>query len=255
MKRSLLKITCALIAVLMIIPQISTATAFADENDQIITITSQPTDTQCEVGERAFFSVNATGTGLSYQWQLSSNNGVTWTDSTASGNSTPSMSLPVISYTYKLIYRCVITDEFNNTTISDTCRVIEKEKELPLQILEQPADVQCSVGDRAAFSVKATGNGLAYQWQLSSNNGTTWTDSTANGNRTPSLSFPVTAYTFKLIYRCIVSDIFGNCSVSDICTVNEKKSTYRFKLPLSPVTHRQIWEKLHIFQWKLSELI
>lgn len=263
MKRSLLKITCALIAVLMIIPQISTATAFADENDQIITISSQPTDTQCEVGERAFFSVKATGTGLSFQWQLSSNSGATWTDSTASGNSTPSMSLPVISYTYKLIYRCVITDEFNNTTISDTCRVIEKEKELPLQILEQPADVQCSVGDRAAFSVKASGNGLTYQWQLSSNNGTTWTDSTANGNRTPSLSFPVTTYTFKLIYRCIVSDIFGNCSVSDICTVNEKKEYIPLQITTQPSdTSANMGETAYfsveavgtdlIYQWQIS---
>lgn len=45
----------------------------------------------------------------------------------------------------------------------------------PVAIVTPPADVTVAAGGNATFSVTATGDGLAYQWQ-SSSNGTQWTD-------------------------------------------------------------------------------
>lgn len=46
----------------------------------------------------------------------------------------------------------------------------------PAAITTQPANVTLCAGANAVFSVVATGSNLAYQWQLSTDNGTTWTN-------------------------------------------------------------------------------
>ena len=53
----------------------------------------------------------------------------------------------------------------------------------PALIVQQPVDVAVVEGGSATFSVSATGDGLSYQWQISSN-GTAWSDvAGANGAR------------------------------------------------------------------------
>ena len=232
MKKSLLRILSLLVSLLIITTmQFNIDFVQAADNAQI-TITSQPHDIECTTGERAEFSVTAKGNGLTYQWQLSSNSGESWTDSTAAGNSTSSVSFPVTNYSYKLLYRCLITDILGNILVSDICRVTEKEEYTPIQILTQPCNTQCKAGERAKFSVYATGLGLTYQWQLSSDSGKSWTDSAAAGNSTFSVSFPVTNYSYKLRYRCLITDRLGNSITSAICRVEEKEEY----IPLEIIT-------------------
>lgn len=60
----------------------------------------------------------------------------------------------------------------------------------PPQITVQPADTSVSAGSTATLSVQASGTDLAYQWQRSSDGGTTWSDiAGATGDR---LVTPVT---------------------------------------------------------------
>jgi subtilisin-like proprotein convertase family protein len=47
---------------------------------------------------------------------------------------------------------------------------------VPTNITTQPVNQNICVGSSATFTVTATGSTLAYQWQLSTNGGTTWTN-------------------------------------------------------------------------------
>ena len=226
MKKSLLRALSLLVSLLIICTtQFNVNFVYAADNAQI-TITSQPHDIECTTGERAEFSVTAKGNGLTYQWQLSSNSGESWTDSTAAGNSTFSVSFPVTNYSYKLRYRCLITDRLGNSITSAICRVEEKEEYIPLEIITQPYNTTANMGETACFSVVAIGTDLTFQWQLSTDNGDTWDNSTAKGNKTDKLSFPVIKYTYNRMYRCVITDSQGNTIISNTVKVTppEEKS-------------------------------
>lgn len=71
-------------------------------------ITSQPSNQSVYVGATAIFSVSATGTGLSYQWQLNSGSGFSnIVGATASSYATSAVTLGMSGY----LYRCVVTGD------------------------------------------------------------------------------------------------------------------------------------------------
>lgn len=177
-------------------------------------ITSQPAAVTAEVGETVSFSVEAEGEGLTYQWQVFNASGV-WANTSVSGNKTNTISF-VIPATYKTKqYRCIVSDENGNSVTSDVAMLTVREEEVSsIKITKQPEDLTAPAGTTAKFSVSATGNGLKYQWQTSSN-GNTWNNTSVSGNSTDEISFviPIT-YTVKY-YRVVITDDEGNRVVSD----------------------------------------
>ncbi|MCC8081747.1 MAG: hypothetical protein LIO80_07050, partial [Lachnospiraceae bacterium] len=169
--------------------------------------------------------VEATGTGLTYQWQYKSAGGTMWHDSGLTGATTATLSVPVTEARDGQQYRCVVTDGDGNTvtseaatlTVSDDGDLTDEEE---LSITLQPSDYTGSVGDTATFSVEATGTGLTYQWQYKSAGGTMWHDSGLTGATTATLSVPVTAARDGQQYRCIVTDGDGNTVTSDAATLS-----------------------------------
>ncbi len=70
-------------------------------------ITSNPSNQTVEPGGNATFTVSATGTGLSYQWQQSTNGGATWTNI---GSSTSSHTLYSVTEGMDgYDYRCIVS--------------------------------------------------------------------------------------------------------------------------------------------------
>lgn len=63
------------------------------------------------------FSVEAIGTGLTYQWEYSDDGGFTWQNSPAPGNTTPILTVPTTADRNDLKYRCVVSNA-NGQTIS-----------------------------------------------------------------------------------------------------------------------------------------
>ncbi len=89
--------------------------------------------------------------------------------------------------------------------------------EIPeLAITAQPVDYSGTVGDAVSFTVEATGSGLTYQWQFSSDAGKTWKDSGLPGNDTPTLSTTFTEARMIYRFRCVVTDAGGNSVKSGI---------------------------------------
>ena len=88
-----------------------------------------------------------------------------------------------------------------------------------LVIHEQPRSTARFPGKTATFTVGAEGEGLTYQWYYSTNGGNSWNPSPAAGNKTDTLSVPVTASRDGYRYRCLVKCAAGAQQYSDEATL------------------------------------
>ncbi|MHC1776589.1 MAG: beta strand repeat-containing protein [Lentimicrobium sp.] len=87
-------------------------------------INTQPVNVTALVGQNTGFSLSATGTGIAYLWQLSTNGGSTWGDlannSTYSGVTTASLGITNAQLTYNgYRYRCRLTGTCTPVVYSD----------------------------------------------------------------------------------------------------------------------------------------
>ena len=91
-----------------------------------ISITQQPQDVTAAESANAVFTVTATGTGLSYQWQfLPTGSGTEWSDTSATGAKTNQLTVQALSYRNNYQYRCVMTngDGVKTTSLPATLTV------------------------------------------------------------------------------------------------------------------------------------
>lgn len=176
----------------------NTTTATVTVNP-VIVITSQPSNAVVLENATANFSVTATGVGLTYQWQESTNSGTSWSNISGANSSTYSYtSVPLSADGYQ--YRCIVggspcSDVTSNAvtlTISNTA------------IVTQPANQTICSSDNAVFSITTSGTTPTYQWQVSTNSGLSWTDLTGETNSTLTLS-GLTSSSSSNQYRCVLS--------------------------------------------------
>lgn len=84
---------------------------------------------------------------------------------------------------------------------------------LSIVIIKHPTDQTCEAGGKAVFTVVATGEGLKYKWQFSSNGGESWITFSCV---TPTFTFEnVPANRNGDLFRCIVSDSSGESVTSN----------------------------------------
>ena len=93
---------------------------------------------------------------------------------------------------------------------------VDADPDIP-SIAAQPADQAAPMDDEVTFSVTAVGDGLSYQWQLSTDHGNTWADvpgATAESYTTPALTKDMEGH----CYRCRISNSHGTV-FSDIAAI------------------------------------
>ena len=95
-----------------------------------------------------------------------------------------------------------------------------KVKSRQLQIYKQPTDYTGAVGDTAEFNITAYGEGLTYQWQYQNVGTDFWQNSGMTGNKTNTVSIPITTARDGQKYRCVVTDISGNTATSNAATLH-----------------------------------
>lgn len=83
-----------------------------------VTISQQPQDLTVDGNESAVFTITASGTGLTYQWQRLSNANATWTNTTVTGYNTNQLTVNKYSYSDGVQYRCIVTDSTGYQIIS-----------------------------------------------------------------------------------------------------------------------------------------
>ncbi|NOS93239.1 MAG: hypothetical protein HOP30_15070, partial [Cyclobacteriaceae bacterium] len=149
------------------------------------TISVQPASASICSLTNTSFSVTATGTDLSYQWQEKVGAGA-FTNladgGVYSGSSTATLTLtsaPVAMSSNQ--YRVIVT-AYNPPSSTPTCPVTSNAATLTVNafatITTQPTNaVQC-VGLNTSFTIASSGPGITRQWQVSTNGGATFTDLT-----------------------------------------------------------------------------
>jgi PKD repeat protein len=174
------------------------------------TISAQPRDTNIVAGQTVRFSVAASGaTPLTYQWQVSADNGGSWSNVMANGATTV-YNFTAASADNEKRFRCQVSNPCNasvasNTAILSVCT--------PPSISVQPPDYEINIGDTAFFSVTATGSSLAYQWQRSNDTGRTW--NALSGETGATVRFFSRAEDIGAMFRCIVSNGCGTSFSND----------------------------------------
>jgi len=218
----------------------------ADEGDSTVkefipppSITAQPQNALATVGQSGPVSLTVSASGaapLSYQWQISTNNGVTFTDLTngtgISGATTSTLTLSGgFTSAGTVEYQVIVTDGNNQTVTSDPANLTINAAP---SISTQPQSATATAGQSAAesFTIAAGGGtgSLAVQWQISTNNGVSFSNlgngSGIGGVNTTTLALNGFSAAGTAEYRAVVTDSNGVMAISNaaILTVNDRPS-------------------------------
>ena len=191
----------------------SESSEFDEAESMLLAITSQPKSITVSEGDKATFSVEATGTGLSYQWyyrKSTMSKGEVW-----NGHNTPTTSARANSTWNLMKVWCVVTDKSGASVKSQSSTVSLRQ---PLTILSQPQDVTLNVGNTAYFRVAAQGTGkLKYQWYYKKSGAKEWT--LWKGHTTAS-TFATANSTWNLMQvYCNITDETGTSVDSGVSVV------------------------------------
>ena len=195
-----------LLAVLMVVTLV--APAFAAGTGP--TITTHPKSVTTSVGTTVKFTVAASGSGLSYQWQFKAPGTTTWYDSGMTGAKTATLSVEATMGRSGQQYRCQVKNSSGTTTSSAATLTV---KETPV-ITTQPKSVTANAGASVKFTVTAVGKSLTYQWQYKSPGATEWKNSGMTGAKTASLTVTAESARNGQQYRCIVKNAKGSVTSS-----------------------------------------
>lgn len=228
-----------------------------------VNITTQPANASTCSGNTTI-QVQATGSGLNYQWQVSTDGGTTWNNVSNVGiySGTNSATLTITGAGTSAsgnIYRVKITGTCNAAGLSSGNASLSVNT--PVSISSQPADFSiCLSGPATAtFSVTATGSGLTYQWQLSTNGGTTW----SNISGATGASYTTAALTAGFNgnrYRVVLN---GNCTtnlnstgalltVTSPVTINTQPAANVNACVDGPATFNVVATGASTYQWQVS---
>ena len=175
----------------------------------VITITSQPVDQEVKENANATFTVEATGTGLTYLWYYSDNGGKSFT---ATKVDTPSWSFKVTAARNGRQVKCRIVDADGKRVVSDIA--VATIKAAAIEITEQPTDQSAEVNKNVTFTIAATGTNLNYVWWCKDPGGS-WRATSITGT---SMSFKMTAARDGRQVKCVITDANGNVLESAVAT-------------------------------------
>jgi len=168
-------------------------------------VTTQPSNQTVCVGQNATYSIVATGV-TGYQWQVSTT-GCGGTFTNISGATSASYTVTAATAGQNgYAYRCILTGQCGTTTSNCATLTVNTAP----AITGQPANISVCSGSAASFTVTATGSGIGYQWELSTDGGTTWNPIGGATNATYTIASTTTGQN-GYQYRCVVT---GTCTPS-----------------------------------------
>ena len=198
------------------------------------TITTQPTSAAFCEGSVASVSVLAEGANLTYQWELSTNNGKSWNsianETTSAFSSAGSVNAPWNGYQF----RVVVSNNLGCSVISD---VVTFTKNKPPTITTQPINVTICENSIGSLSVVTAGTRkidiLTYQWQESADDGDNWSDVGNETGTTSTLTsivpLALNGYKFHVVITndsgCSVTSDAATLTVTPISTITLTSAT------------------------------
>ena len=182
-------------------------------------IGTQPKSATAVAGTNVTFTVGATGDGLTYQWQYKDPAVGKWYNSGLTGNKTPNFQVGATTGRNNFQYRCKVTDAYGNVVYSDAATLTVTKA---LSVTTQPKSITATKGTTVTFTVKASGEGLTYQWQYKDPAVGKWYNSGLTGNKTTNFQVGATTGRNNFQYRCKITDAYGNVVYSNAATLTVK---------------------------------
>ncbi len=210
------------------------------------TISTQPTAQSVCSGNNALFSVVASGTGLTYQWQSKTSSSASDNSyTTVQGATSSTYSVSGTSSNNGYYYRCkVSTSCTSGTTYAYSSGV-------PLTLYSSPSvttspsnmNLAC-VGDQAIFTVTASGSGLSFQWQkvkagVITNITASSTITITNTSTTSVLAFTSASGDNDYTYQCLVTNSSGCTATSNPATLTMTSATASITINSTGTTTKQ----------------
>lgn len=138
--------------------------------NSVAAVTGQPQSITVCSNDNASFEVAANNDAVTYQWQVSTNNGISWSNISGAANAKLTVNEVSVAMNGN-VYRALVKGQCGTAVASDGAQLSVN---MPPAIAAQPADRSVCAGVEALFSVTASGTDISYQWQSSSDNGATW---------------------------------------------------------------------------------
>ncbi|HYC39300.1 MAG TPA: hypothetical protein VEB63_02345 [Chitinophagaceae bacterium] len=202
--------------------------------NQLPAITTQPQNLAAPLcpGFNAVYSVTATGTGITYQWQVSTDNGTTWSNlsNSAQYGGVTTNSLTVFNVTTSMNnyrYRVVVSGVCAPPAISSQVTLVVATPPTITSITTNPTTPTICAGSNISFTVNAGGvpAPTIYQWQVSTDGGATWTNLTTGGSFTPTFTLTGTTTAMNNYrYRVLVTNTCGQTTTSSSVTLTVNPS-------------------------------
>jgi hypothetical protein len=183
---------------------------------------ASPSNATICTGSNQTFTSTASGTSLTYQWQVDNGTGYTNISNGGvySGATINSLTITGANTTYSgYLYRCMATATCGSPAYSNEAILTVNPS---ATVTSHPSSVTTCVSTNTSFTVAATGTSLTYQWQE-------FTSSWANlsnggiysGVTTSTLNLTgVTSGVNGRQYRCVVSSSCGSPATSNAATLN-----------------------------------
>lgn len=152
------------------------------------------------------FSITATGTGITYQWQVNTGSGFVNVTNSAGYSGATTSTLTITGATIGFNgnqYQCVVSGTCAPAATSAAATLTVH---APVVVTGSPANAEVCAGTNATFSVSGSSvPAINYQWQVSTDGGTTWT------NLAGATSSTYTATGTNIVmnnnrYRCLLSN-------------------------------------------------
>ena len=196
------------------------------------TITTHPASTTVVVNSNATFTVVASGTGLSYQWQYRTSSSGSWTNINDATNASYGVTATASNDKYQ--YRCVVSN-LGGSVNSNAATLTSVSKPT---ITKQPTNQVVSVNYSATFSLTASGYNLSYQWYYRTSSSGSWTS--ISGATSSSYTVTGTSSNNGYQYRCIVTNAAGTAT-SNAVTLTAVTSPVITEHPASQAQAEGIW--------------
>lgn len=198
-------------------------------------ITQQPNSQTICSGASTNFGLAASGTALRYQWQINTGSGFVDLANGLNYGGVTTNNLSVLNGMVSFSgyqYRCVVTGSCGAASQTNAATLTVH---APVSITRSPSQAEVCAGTSASFGIVASSiPPINYQWQLSNNGGTTWTDITGATSFTLSLANTTNAM-HNNRYRCLVSSNTCTTSVASSPTVLNVRSLPSVALSAQPL--------------------
>jgi O-glycosyl hydrolase len=170
-------------------PSVTSSAALLDVVPAAPVITTQPVGLSVTVGQDAQFSVTASGTALTYQWQR---DGVAIGGATAASYTLTAAQLADSGAAFSV----VVTRHGVSTTSSSVVLTVTVGATPPVITTQPSASLTVDEGQPATVTVAASGTGLSYQWRR---NGTPISGATAASYTLPAAAMSDDGAVFTVV--------------------------------------------------------